>query len=74
VLKRLREDPRTKLLPVVIMTSSNEEQDLIKSYSLGANSYIRKPVDYKQFAEAVRNLQLYWLVLNENLPSKGGGQ
>lgn len=74
VLKRLREDPRTKLLPVVIMTSSNEEQDLIKSYSLGANSYIRKPVDYKQFAEAVRNLQLYWLVLNENRPNKGGFQ
>lgn len=72
VLKRLREDPRTKLLPVVILTSSKEEQDLINSYSLGANSYIRKPVDFKQFAEAVRNLQLYWLMLNENLPRKGG--
>ncbi|MEY4705578.1 MAG: hypothetical protein RL042_1783 [Nitrospirota bacterium] len=72
VLKRIREDPRTRLLPVVILTSSKEEQDLIKSYSLGANSYIRKPVDFAQFAEAVRQLKLYWLVLNEQPPANGG--
>lgn len=74
VLKRVRADPRTKLLPVVVLTSSKEDQDLIKSYSLGANSYIRKPVDFKQFAEAVRHLELYWLVLNEPLPPNGGSQ
>ena len=74
VLKRVREDPRTKLLPVVILTSSKEEQDLIKGYSLGANSYIRKPVDFTQFAEAVRHMELYWLVLNEQLPANGGSQ
>ena len=74
VLKRIRADPRTKLLPVVILTSSKEEQDLIKSYSLGANSYIRKPVDFLQFAEAVRQLKLYWLVLNEQPPANGGSQ
>lgn len=74
VLKRMREDPRTKLLPVVILTSSKEEQDLIKSYSLGANSYIRKPVDFMQFAKAVQHLELYWLVLNEQLPATGGVQ
>jgi CheY-like chemotaxis protein len=65
VLRRVRADPRTKLLPVVILTSSKEEQDLITGYSLGANSYVRKPVDFEQFAEAVRQLHLYWLVLNE---------
>ncbi len=64
VLKRIREDDRTKLLPVVILTSSNEQQDLMDGYSLGANSYIRKPVDFDQFIEAVRQLGLYWLVLN----------
>jgi two-component system response regulator len=68
VLKRLRADPRTKRLPVVILTSSREEQDLIESYELGANSYVRKPVDFAQFAEAVGQLQLYWLVLNESPP------
>jgi two-component system response regulator len=66
VLRRLRADDRTKLLPVVILTSSNEEQDRLESYSLGANSYVRKPVDFDQFAEAARQLGLYWLVLNES--------
>ena len=65
VLRRVREEQRTRFLPVVILTSSKEEQDLINGYSLGANSYIRKPVDFKQFTEAVRNLGLYWLLLNE---------
>lgn len=68
VLRRVRADPRTKLLPVVILTSSREEQDLVNGYSLGANSYIRKPVDFDQFTEAVRQLKLYWLVLNEPPP------
>jgi len=69
VLKAMREDARTKLLPVVVLTSSNEEQDLVRSYSLGANSYVRKPVDFEQFVEAVRQLGLYWLVLNESAPA-----
>jgi two-component system response regulator len=68
VLKRLREERRTRLLPVVILTSSKEESDLISSYSLGVNSYIRKPVDFSQFIEAVNQLGLYWLVLNEAPP------
>ena len=70
LLRRLRADARTKLLPVVILTSSNEEQDRISSYDLGANSYVRKPVDFKQFSEAARQLGLYWLVLNESLPKR----
>ena len=70
VLERIRADERTKLLPVVILTSSKEEQDLIEGYSLGANSYIRKPVDFRQFTEAIRLLGLYWFVLNEP-PPKG---
>ena len=66
VLKRLRNDERTKLLPVVVLTSSREERDLTECYRLGANSYIRKPVDFTQFTEAIRQLGLYWLVLNES--------
>jgi len=68
VLERLRSDPRTRRLPVVILTSSNVESDLARSYDLGANSYIRKPVDFTQFMEAVNQLGLYWLVLNEAPP------
>jgi two-component system response regulator len=68
VLVRIRSDSRTKRLPVVILTSSKEEQDVATSYDLGANSYIRKPVDFLQFAEAIKNLGLYWLVLNEPPP------
>ena len=69
VLKRLRADERTRLLPVVILTSSKEQQDLISGYSFGANSYVRKPVDFTQFVEAVRQLGLYWLILNEAPPT-----
>ena len=68
VLRRLRADERTKLLPVVIVTSSKEEQDMLNGYKLGANSYVRKPVDFVQFSEAVRQLGLYWLLLNEPPP------
>ena len=68
VLRRIRADERTRLLPVVILTSSKEESDLLTGYSLGANSYVRKPVDFNQFVEAVRNLGLYWLILNEAPP------
>ena len=72
VLKAVRNDPRTRLLPVVILTSSKEEQDLIASYSLGANSYIRKPVDFAKFTEAVKQLGLYWLAFNEAPPEMKG--
>lgn len=72
VLARIRVDPRTRLLPVVILTSSMEAQDLIQASSLGANSYIRKPVDFTQFKKAVQQLKLYWLALNEQ-PSADGG-
>jgi two-component system, response regulator len=68
VLRRLRANELTRLLPVVILTSSNEEQDRINGYGLGANSYVRKPVDFGQFIEAVRQLGLYWLILNEPAP------
>ena len=70
VLKRLRADARTRLLPVVILTSSKEEQDVLSGYSLGANSYIRKPVDFTQFMEAVRQVGLYWLMMNESPPKE----
>lgn len=68
VLRRLRAGEPTRLLPVVILTSSNEEGDRINGYGLGANSYVRKPVDFNQFVEAVRQLGLYWLILNEPAP------
>ena len=70
VLKAIREDERTRLLPVVILTSSKEEQDLISSYSLGANSYVRKPVDFNEFLEAVKVLGIYWLMMNQSPPER----
>jgi two-component system response regulator len=70
VLRALRGDERTRLIPVVILTSSKEEQDLIQSYSLGANSYVRKPVDFAEFQEAVRLLGIYWLMTNLSPPER----
>ncbi|HEX8794050.1 MAG TPA: response regulator [Polyangiaceae bacterium] len=69
VLKRIRGDDRTKFVPVVVLTSSKEDEDLIGSYSNGANSYVRKPVDFVQFSEAVKTLGLFWLLLNEKAPT-----
>jgi two-component system response regulator len=69
VLRALRADPRTRLIPVVILTSSAEDQDVVRGYGLGANSYVRKPVDFTQFVEAVRQLGLYWLVINLAAPA-----
>jgi len=71
VLRQLRADDRTRLLPVVVLTSSTEERDLVESYRLGANSYVRKPVDFTQFAEAARQLGLYWLLMNQPPPVPG---
>ena len=70
VLRKLRADERTKRLPIVVFTSSSEEEDMLKSYDLGANSYVRKPVDFDQFLEATRQLGLYWLVLNQVAPNE----
>ena len=73
MLKAIRADPRTQYLPVVILTSSKEEQDLISGYALGANSYVRKPVDFAEFLEAVKVLGIYWLMMNE-IPPKSAPQ
>jgi two-component system response regulator len=73
VLKRIRADERTRRLPVVVLTSSKEERDVLRSYDLGANSFVRKPVDFAEFVEAARQLGLYWLVLNEPSPTSGHG-
>src|ERR1044071_2800044 len=70
VLRRVRADERTKLLPVVILTSSNEERDVINGYKLGTNSYVQKPVDFSAFVDAVGQLGIYWLMLNQPLPSQ----
>jgi two-component system response regulator len=72
VLRQIRADERTELLPVVILTSSREEQDLVEGYRLGANSYVRKPVNFDEFVEAARQLGLYWLLLNEVPPRRSG--
>jgi len=74
VLRRLRADERTRQLPVVILTSSKEEKDVTSSYNLGANSFIRKPVDFDQFIDAARHLGLYWLVMNEPPPRRDSGR
>lgn len=71
VLKAIRDDERTRILPVVILTSSKEEQDLLSGYALGANSYVRKPVDFNEFLEAVKVLGIYWLMMNQNPPGRG---
>ena len=71
VLKGIRENDRTKLLPVVVFTSSSEQEDIVKSFHLGANSYVRKPVEFEKFVEATKQLGLYWLVLNEDVSSAG---
>ncbi|MEZ4296882.1 MAG: response regulator [Polyangiaceae bacterium] len=73
VLRTIRSDPHARLLPVVVLTSSKEEEDLVASYTLGANSYVRKPVDFAEFATAVRNLGLFWLLVNESPPLQRGG-
>jgi two-component system response regulator len=70
VLRRIRADERTALLPVVVMTSSQQDEDVIRSYELGANSYLRKPVDFDRFVEAAKSLGMYWLVLNTSAPQR----
>jgi CheY-like chemotaxis protein len=70
VLRRIREDARTHLVPVVVLTSSKEEEDIAQSYAAGANSYVRKPVDFAEFMEAVKRLGMYWLLLNQTPPSR----
>ncbi len=72
VLRRLRDQQHTRRIPVVMLTSSRQQEDLVRSYDLGANSFIRKPVDFDKFVEAVKHLEVYWLVLNET-PDEGGG-
>jgi CheY-like chemotaxis protein len=72
VLRRIRADERTRLLPVVILTSSKEEVDVVRGYSLGANAYVRKPVDFVEFADAARTLGLFWLLLNETCSPRRG--
>ncbi len=72
VLRRMRADERTKLLPVVVLTASREEEDVLRSYLLGANAYVRKPVEFAEFAEAARTLGLFWLLLNEAAPAPRG--
>jgi len=72
VLRRMRDDARTRLLPVVVLTTSREDQDIVSSYSLGANSYVRKPVDFVAFTEAIRQLGVYWLLINEAPPHRDG--
>jgi CheY-like chemotaxis protein len=71
VLRQIKGDPRTKIIPVVIMTSSKEERDLVNGYSLGVNSYIQKPVEFEQFRETVKRIGLYWLVINQNAVANG---
>ncbi len=73
VLRRVKNDERTKMIPIVVMTSSSEQRDIVESYKLGVNSYIVKPVDFEKFTESVRQLGLYWLLLNQPPPSQGEG-
>lgn len=70
VLRRIRAEERTKMLPVVVLTSSKQDEDVIRSYSLGANAYVRKPVDFAEFATAAKTLGLFWLLLNEQMPRR----
>jgi len=74
VLRRIREDSRTKLLSVIVLTSSKEEEDIIRSYALRANSFVRKPVEFHEFSQAVKTLGLYWLLLHESAPPRGEPQ
>jgi two-component system, response regulator len=72
VLRQIKSDPRTKMIPVVILTSSREQQDMINGYGLGANSYIQKPVSFEKFRDVIKNLGMYWLLINEPCPSSRG--